>query len=86
MKLGDLLSLVRNEKDLNELTLLDMARQAAAGMVYLSDKNIVHRDLALSTNIFGILFNFQGNFLVASNNDRKYTIKVSDVTNVLFLF
>ena len=47
MKKGDLLSLLRNDKNISLETLFQMARQAAAGMVYLEDRNIIHRDLAL---------------------------------------
>ena len=48
MKNGDLLTVLRNTKTIQIDSLFQMARQAAAGMVYLEDKNIVHRDLALS--------------------------------------
>ena len=48
MKNGDLLTVLRNTKTMQIDSLFQMARQAAAGMVYLEDKNIVHRDLALS--------------------------------------
>ena len=47
MKKGDLLTLLRNDKNVSLTTLFQMAKQAAAGMVYLEDRNIVHRDLAL---------------------------------------
>ena len=47
MKKGDLLSLLRNDKNIPLVTLFQLARQACSGMVYLADKNIVHRDLAL---------------------------------------
>ena len=49
MPKGDLLSLLRRDekKNIQVESLLSMARQAAAGMVYLQDQNIVHRDLAL---------------------------------------
>ena len=47
MTKGDLLSLLRNDAKIDQKAMLQMARQAAAGMVYLEDRNIVHRDLAL---------------------------------------
>jgi serine/threonine protein kinase len=49
MHKGDLLSLLRNDTkmSIDMAAMIQISRQAAAGMVYLSDKNIVHRDLAL---------------------------------------
>jgi serine/threonine protein kinase len=49
------------------LLIFDRALQAAVGLKYLSDKNIVHRDVSLRN-------------LLASSGDkeRKLTVKVCD--------
>lgn len=69
---GDLLSIIRTEK-LEIPILIDMAKQAAAGMSYLHSKGIVHRDLALR------------NLLVASSQN-SFLIKVSDVKKLFVYF
>ena len=65
MKKGDLLSLLRNDKNISLETLFQMARQAAAGMVYLEDRNIIHRDLALRkiNSDLSVCLNFSRKFL-----------------------
>ena len=47
MAKGNLLTLVKSEIPISIYEMLDMSRQAAAGMAYLEDQKIVHRDLAL---------------------------------------
>ena len=67
MNKGDLLSLLRREfKDIGVDQMIQMARQAALGMVFLEGENVVHRDLALR------------NFLV-SINGNSFVVKISDV-------
>jgi serine/threonine protein kinase len=48
MASGDLLTLLRRDNKIDTSIMIEMSRQAASGMVYLQDRNIVHRDLALS--------------------------------------
>jgi len=48
MEGGSLLDFIRNEPNLSVSQFVTMMLQASYGMVYLSSKNIIHRDLALS--------------------------------------
>ena len=51
----DLLAKNKNkwEKEIDPFDIIMMAKDAAAGMVYLASNNIIHRDLAArSNNIF----------------------------------
>jgi serine/threonine protein kinase len=43
MPQGNLLSLIQRDDSINELDMLNMARQAAAGMSYLASQGIIHR-------------------------------------------
>jgi serine/threonine protein kinase len=43
MPQGNLLSLVQTDGSLTEIDIIKMAKQAAAGMSYLSSQGIVHR-------------------------------------------
>jgi len=53
-------------KDVNLAGLISMATDAAKGLLYLSQRKIIHRDLALR------------NLLVAGCDDDNYLIKVAD--------
>jgi hypothetical protein len=43
MPQGNLLSLVQTDNSITEIDMLNIARQAAAGMSYLASQGIVHR-------------------------------------------
>ena len=73
MSKGDLLTLIRSNKEITVEVMTDMIRQAAAGMSYLHSVNIIHRDLALRN-------------LLVTSSDNKYTIKVADVSKNGLLF
>eukprot|EP01114_Cavostelium_apophysatum_P020724 TRINITY_DN7027_c0_g1_i1.p1 TRINITY_DN7027_c0_g1~~TRINITY_DN7027_c0_g1_i1.p1 ORF type:complete len:880 (+),score=201.48 TRINITY_DN7027_c0_g1_i1:204-2843(+) len=65
--LGNLHKLLQKESEtLGVVDLLDIAKQIAAGMVYLSAKRIVHKDLA------------SRNVLVTSDPKHKYQVKIAD--------
>src|SRR4051794_3672031 len=78
MPKGNLLKVIQEEKGITTLDMIQMARQAAAGMAYLGiqifvnfsdleeSKHIIHRDLALR------------NLLVNSTANTKYEVKVAD--------
>ena len=70
MEKGDLLHLVQNkDENLQLVDFIELARQAAAGMTYLSERKIVHRDLSLR------------NLLVTQNSEQskfKYELRVAD--------
>ena len=59
---------------MKHLIIFSRAKDAAAGMEYLSQNKIIHRDLALR------------NLLVASNSteNEKYTIKIAGLTYFIF--
>lgn len=65
MRKGNLLKVVQDDSTITTLDLLQMAKQAAAGMAYLEQQHIIHRDLALR------------NLLVAVSDNPKYIIKVA---------
>src|SRR5690242_7683890 len=44
--------LLEHGSTLNQADLLGMARDSAAGMAYLHDQNVLHRDLSLSNSTF----------------------------------
>lgn len=67
MDKGSLDKLLQTEK--NSITLVDLlniSRQICGGMIYLGQKGIVHRDLALR------------NILVTGGGDNKYLSKIAD--------
>jgi len=66
MPKGNLLKVVQSDKSILISDLINMAKQAAAGMTYLESQSIIHRDLALR------------NLLVTVSATSKYTIKVAD--------
>jgi hypothetical protein len=47
MPKGNLLDLITRDTSIEEIDILKMARQAAAGMTYLESKGIVHRFCSL---------------------------------------
>ncbi|KAG1933012.1 protein-tyrosine kinase 6 [Pimephales promelas] len=55
MEKGNLLSFLRGEegRDLEALTLIEMASQVADGMAYLEEQNSIHRDLAARNVLVG---------------------------------
>jgi serine/threonine protein kinase len=57
--------LARMQQEISVLDLVQMVKHTIAGMSYLEQNNIVHRDLALRN-------------LLVSKVDGKYTVKVSD--------
>lgn len=64
MSKGNLLNLLRNSPNaFNLFELMDMALDACKGMVFLSERNMVHRDLSAR------------NLLVTKSDDRL-TVKV----------
>eukprot|EP01116_Phalansterium_solitarium_P019934 TRINITY_DN573_c0_g1_i2.p1 TRINITY_DN573_c0_g1~~TRINITY_DN573_c0_g1_i2.p1 ORF type:complete len:1752 (-),score=345.81 TRINITY_DN573_c0_g1_i2:358-5613(-) len=65
--LGSLDRFITPQKDTLKTTdLLRIAKQAAAGMLHLEEKQIVHRDLALR------------NLLVKQGDGERFTIKIAD--------
>jgi tyrosine-protein kinase Tec len=66
---GSLRSVLNSESTLTVDDLIWMAKDVAAGMLYLSQVNIIHRDLAAR------------NLLVAASTDpaKKYLVKISDL-------
>ena len=62
---GDVRSLlVSNDISLELVDLLSMAKDTTAGMAYLHQQNVLHRDLSLSKNkmIIHIIYKFLRNF------------------------
>ncbi len=48
MSKGNLLDLIKSlQKQISKVDLLEMTKQIASGMMYLSNEMVVHRDLAL---------------------------------------
>jgi len=65
---GSLDNLLRNQKDdIFLLDLLSMAKDTASGMIYLNEKNIIHRDLALRNLLVG-----------PGTENSRFKIKVCD--------
>ena len=75
MEGGSLLDFIRNEPNLSVSQFVTMMLQAAYGMVYLSSKNIIHRDLALSKITH--FSHYSGNLLCHVVNNQLI-VKVSD--------
>jgi len=63
LPLGSLNDLLMKQKqNISNDQLIDMARQAATGMVYLESSKVIHRDLALR------------NILVTQSKEKKWKI------------
>jgi len=58
--------LLKESRNMTVRDLIDMAKQAAAGMLHLENANVVHRDLALR------------NILVGIGTNGSYVVKISD--------
>ena len=66
MSKGDLKSLlIQLENKITQTTIINMLKQAAIGISYLHEKNIIHRDIALRN----LLVNVEG---------ENYVVKISD--------
>lgn len=63
------LLLADTEDGITTVSMIDLAKQAAAGMTYLAQRKIVHRDLRILTPL--------GNLLVGSS-ENKYIVKIAD--------
>eukprot|EP01119_Soliformovum_irregulare_P025677 TRINITY_DN9582_c0_g1_i2.p1 TRINITY_DN9582_c0_g1~~TRINITY_DN9582_c0_g1_i2.p1 ORF type:complete len:544 (+),score=199.25 TRINITY_DN9582_c0_g1_i2:932-2563(+) len=64
MPLGSLVDIIKSISETS--TLVDIALQCCAGMMHLSEKKIIHRDIALR------------NVLIAQSHQQKYVAKMAD--------
>jgi len=67
LSLGSLDLLLRENRNIEFNSLLDMCIQIVSGMIYLENQKIVHRDLALR------------NILVTTKDSNSYLIKIGDL-------
>ncbi len=79
MSKGNLLDLIKTAPtDISKADLLEMAKQIASGMLYLSTAHMVHRDLALRSIALLFFATYQADILVTSSGSQRYVAKVSD--------
>jgi len=65
LRLGSLTSFLRKQNKLTPAELVEMCANVASGMIYLEQKNIVHRDLGCRN-------------LLITESEGRYVVKVSD--------